>query len=76
MAIDDTIHEKMMKRDTVIAANIRKQKNDLFSTEATVGAVLDKYNVTGENVTVVMVTVNSVLEAIARGVDDGRYSSP
>lgn len=56
-----------------IADDIRDTKNPMFATEDTVDEIIQKHQLKGEAVVVAMLIMNTVLEKIAKGVENGRF---
>lgn len=57
-----------------LAANLREKKVPLFSTEKSVEAVIEKLGLKGEVVVAVMILTNTLLEIIAKEIEDGNLS--
>lgn len=66
----DVVHNERIR----IARKIREKKVPLFSTEKSIEAVIEKLGLKGEIVVAVMVVTNTLLEIMAKEIEDGNLS--
>lgn len=58
-------------RDSM-ADTIRSKKMDMFAERTTVDEVIQEYQLKGNEVVAIMVMMNTLLESIAEGIENGR----